>query len=260
MNSKINIGILISGRGSNMAALIRACATPDYPARIVTVVSNRADAPGLLTAAQAGIPTATLPHLNFPNADAFEDAIHNHLIKNDVQLICLAGFMRLLSAAFVKNWTERILNIHPSLLPEYPGLHPQARALADGQHETGCTVHIVTAAMDAGPILTQRHVAILPEDTEESLSARILAQEHLAYPEAVALYARKLLNPTTALGTTFPPRKESPMDTHHISVNTYVDPKELDRAHAMWADFTRFTKYGIITVVALLILMAIFLV
>jgi phosphoribosylglycinamide formyltransferase-1 len=199
MSAKINIGVLISGRGSNMEALIRACAAPDYPARIVTVISNRSDAPGLIRAAQTGIPATAIPHRNFPSAAAFEDALHNHLIQHDVQLVCLAGFMKILSAGFVRNWTDRILNIHPSLLPDYPGLQPQARALADGKNETGCSVHIVIPEMDAGPVLVQRRVPILPGDDEPTLTARILEQEHLAYPEAVQLYAQQLLNPSAAL-------------------------------------------------------------
>lgn len=199
MRAKVNIGILISGRGSNMEALIRACAAPDYPARIVTVISNRADAPGLEKAVQAGIPAIALPQRNFASSAAFEEAIHNHLIQHDVQLVCLAGFMRILSPAFIQNWTERILNIHPSLLPDYPGLHPQARALADGRRESGCSVHIVIPEMDAGPVLLQRRVALLPGDDEATLTARILEQEHLAYPEAVRLYAQKLLNRPDAL-------------------------------------------------------------
>jgi len=203
MTAKVNVGILISGRGSNMEFLIRACDQPDYPARIVMVISNRADAPGLAKAAAAGIPVATLPYRSFPDRDSFEDTIHNHLIQKNVQLVCLAGFMKILSPRFIQNWTNRILNIHPSLLPAYPGLQPQARALADGNSETGCTVHIVTAEMDSGPTLIQRRVPILPGDTEETLSARILEQEHLAYPEALRLYAQKLLNPATALDKTF---------------------------------------------------------
>lgn len=255
MTGKVNIAILISGRGSNMDALIRACTETDYPARIVTVISNRPDAPGLAKAATAGIPSTTLSHRDFSDGEAFEESIHNHLIQNNVDLVCLAGFMRILSAGFVQNWPDRILNIHPSLLPDYPGLHPQARALADGKSQSGCSVHIVTAAMDAGPILVQRCVPVLSGDTEEDLSARILEQEHLAYPEAVRIHAQKLLNRTAVLDKTIN-SKEMSMDTHHVSVNQ----KELIRAHAMWTDFIRFARRGVVVVVVLLVLMAIFLV
>jgi phosphoribosylglycinamide formyltransferase-1 len=193
MNQRVNVGILISGRGSNMESLIRACSAADYPARIVTVVANKADAPGLAKAAAAGIPAVAIPHRDYLDSSTFEAALHNYLIQHDVQLICLAGFMRILGAGFVQNWTDRILNIHPSLLPDYPGLHPQARALADGKTETGCTVHLVTPEMDAGPIITQRRVPVIAGDTPETLSDRILVEEHIAYPEALKRLAEKIL-------------------------------------------------------------------
>lgn len=165
MMQKLNTAILISGRGSNMGSLIQASLDLDYPARIVTVVSNRKEAAGRAKAEKAGIPEICLAPKDFSCAKEFEDSLHNHLIKNEIQLVCLAGFMRILSADFVKNWTDRILNIHPSLLPDYPGLDPQGRALADGRTETGCTVHVVTAQMDAGPIILQRRVPIHLGDT-----------------------------------------------------------------------------------------------
>lgn len=239
-----------------MSALIKACADLDYPGRIVTVISNRPQAPGLALAQAAGVSTAVIDHKTFTSAGAFEKALHNHLIQNDVELVCLAGFMRLLGAEFVRKWTDRILNIHPSLLPDYPGLQPQARALADARTESGCTVHIVTPEMDAGPILVQRRVPILPEDNPETLSARILEQEHLAYPEAVRFMAERLLkNKTANYKTEAALQKGLSMENHNVSVN----PEELARARAMWKEFAHFTKYAIIVSAGILVLMAIFL-
>lgn len=256
MIRKIRIGILISGRGSNMNALVEACTDPAYPGRIVTVISNRPQAPGLALAQKAGIPTAVIDHTAFPSTAAFEESLHNHLIQNGVELVCLAGFMRLLGAGFVLKWTDRILNIHPSLLPDYPGLQPQARALADNRTESGCTVHIVTPEMDAGPILVQRRVPILPADNAESLSTRILEQEHLAYPEAVRVMAERVLkNKTANYKTEAALQKGLSMENHNVSVN----PEELARARAMWKEFAHFTKYAIIVSAGILVLMAIFL-
>lgn len=193
---KVRLGILISGRGSNMDALIAACRAADYPAEVAVVISNKTTAPGLEKAAKAGIPTLFLDPKVYPDRSEFEKALHVSLLNQQVDVVCLAGFMRILGAEFVENWTDRIVNIHPSLLPDYPGLTPQARALADGQSESGCTVHYVIPEMDAGPVILQKRVPILPGDTEDSLSERILAQEHVAYPEAVRLVAERLLNRT----------------------------------------------------------------
>lgn len=194
MTDRIRVGVLISGRGSNMESLARACTADDYPGRIVTVISNRADAPGLAKAKALGIDAVAIPHTGFPAPSDFEEALHNHLIQKDVELICLAGFMRILSAHFIQNWSSRILNIHPSLLPDYPGLNPQARALADGRGESGCTVHYVIPEIDAGPIVAQARVRVAPDDTVETLSARIMEQEHLLYPRAVRMIAGDILS------------------------------------------------------------------
>lgn len=191
---KVRIGILISGRGSNMESLIRACASPDYPAVPAVVISNKAAAPGLEKAANAGIPTAIVSAEYYPNRVDFERKIQKILEQHDVDLVCLAGFMRILGSGFVENWTDRILNIHPSLLPDYPGLDTYQRALNDQKIESGCSVHLVTAEMDGGQVLIQRRVPILNGDTADSLAARILEQEHIAYPEAVRMVAEKLLN------------------------------------------------------------------
>lgn len=183
------VAILISGRGSNMIALIEAARDLDFPAEIVGVFSNRGDAPGLSYAAGAGIPTATLSHNDYPSREAFDDAVDGVLEGWGTELICLAGFMRILSLPFAEKWTGRMLNIHPSLLPDFKGLHPQRQALEAGVSEAGCTVHWVIPALDDGPTILQRRVPVLADDTEDSLSARILVEEHKAYPEALRLVA-----------------------------------------------------------------------
>jgi formyltetrahydrofolate-dependent phosphoribosylglycinamide formyltransferase len=186
---KARIGILISGRGSNMEALIQAAKAPDYPAEIALVISNRADAPGLEIARSDGVKALAIPSKPFgKNREAHETAIDAALVGQNVDLVCLAGYMRLLTPYFVRRWSGRMLNIHPSLLPAYPGLDTHARVLAAGEHTHGCTVHIVTETMDEGPILAQASVPVLPGDTEEKLAARVLAQEHTLYPAALAAY------------------------------------------------------------------------
>ena len=183
---KLNLAVLISGRGSNLQSLIDACRDPDFPARIVLVISNVPDAGGLARAAAAGIETRTIDHRQFGrDRAAFESALLETLAAYPVDLICLAGFMRILTDRMVEPWLGRMVNIHPSLLPLYKGLDTHARALADGVPEAGCTVHFVTLGMDEGPVIVQRKVPILPGDTPETLGARVLEQEHQAYPDAI---------------------------------------------------------------------------
>jgi phosphoribosylglycinamide formyltransferase-1 len=177
--------VLISGRGSNLEALIAACAKPDFPAEIALVISNVPGAGGLGFAERAKIPALTLDHKAFAGREAFEAKLTEALESAGVELVCLAGFMRLLTPSFVDRWKGRLINIHPSLLPVYPGLDTHARALADGAKEAGCTVHHVVAEMDAGPIIIQARVPILPGDDAERLAARVLKEEHRIYPEAV---------------------------------------------------------------------------
>jgi phosphoribosylglycinamide formyltransferase-1 len=179
--------ILISGRGSNMAALIAAAADPAYPAEIAVVFSNRAAAAGLERAAEAGIATAAVSYKD--GIAAGEAAIEAALAAHGVELVCLAGFMRLLSPGFVERWRDRMINIHPSLLPAFPGLESHERALAAGVKLHGCTVHFVRSEMDSGPIIGQAAVPVLPADTPETLAARVLAAEHMLYPKALALVA-----------------------------------------------------------------------
>jgi phosphoribosylglycinamide formyltransferase-1 len=180
------VAILISGRGSNMAALIEAARLPDYPAEIVLVLSNRADAAGLERARAAGVATAVLDHKPFgKDRAAFDAALQAILDQHRVELICLGGFMRLFTADFARHWYGRMLNIHPSLLPAFPGLDPHGQALRAGARVSGATVHFVIPETDAGPIIAQESVAVEPGDTAETLAARVLAVEHRIYPLAL---------------------------------------------------------------------------
>jgi phosphoribosylglycinamide formyltransferase 1 len=184
--------ILISGRGSNMLSLIEAARDPGYPAEIVLVLSNRADAAGLARAAAAGIATATVDHRAYPDRASFDAALDRVLRDAGVEIVCLAGFLRILTDGFVRSWQGRMINIHPSLLPAYKGLHTHERALADGVARHGCTVHHVVPVLDSGPIIAQASVPVLPGDTPDSLGARVLSEEHRLYPEALAKVARSL--------------------------------------------------------------------
>src|SRR6266700_2927352 len=187
---KRRVAILISGRGSNMAALIEAARAKDFPAEIAVVISNRADAGGLESAKTAGIPTLVIESKPFGNdRAAFEAVLQPALDQHKVELICLGGFMRLFTAEFVQRWYGRMLNIHPSLLPSFPGLDPHGQALRAGVKISGATVHFVIPETDAGPILMQGAVAVADDDTPEALAARILAIEHRIYPEALRLLA-----------------------------------------------------------------------
>lgn len=183
--AKLRVGILISGRGSNMAALIAAARASDYPAEIVCVVSNRAEAAGLKAAADAGIPTAVVSHRGQPDRETFDRAVSAELERHGVELVALAGFLRIFSPWFPERWRDRIVNIHPSLLPSFKGLHVQRQALEAGVQLSGCTVHFVVPDLDSGPIVAQAAVPVLADDTEETLSARILRQEHRLYPLAL---------------------------------------------------------------------------
>ncbi len=186
---KLKVGILISGRGSNMAALIEAARDPHYPAEIVCVVSNVASAAGLEIATKAGIAATTIPHKDFPDRETFDRAVSAELEKHGVGLVALAGFMRIQSPWFPQHWAGRIINIHPSLLPAFRGLHVQQQAIDAGARLSGCTVHFVTPELDSGPIIAQAAVPVLAGDTAESLATRILRQEHRLYPLVVRWFA-----------------------------------------------------------------------
>jgi len=189
---KIRAGVLISGRGSNMMSLIEAARAPGYPAEIVCVVSNRPDAKGLEYAAAQGIATKVIDHTAFASREAFDAALGHYLRSQKLDLVALAGFMRFLTPALIGEWQGRMLNIHPSLLPLYPGLRTHERAIAEGATVHGCTVHLVTAELDGGPIILQAEVPVLAGDTPETLAARVLKEEHRIYPEALAMVARQL--------------------------------------------------------------------
>jgi phosphoribosylglycinamide formyltransferase-1 len=181
--------ILISGRGSNMRALIERARSPSFPAEIVLVVSNLPEAAGLIFAKENNIACAVVDHKIYPGREEFERSMQVLLELHRIELICLAGFMRILTPWFIGQWQERLLNIHPALLPAYRGLDTHARALADGAKIHGCTVHFVEAAMDAGPIVAQAAVAVRDSDTPDTLAARVLAEEHALYPAALACVA-----------------------------------------------------------------------
>ena len=186
---KNRVGILISGRGSNMMALAQAERAPAYPAQIAVVISNRPEAAGLAWAKANNLPTVALDHKAYATREAFEEVMHEALIAHGVEFVACCGFMRLMTPDFVDIWRDRLINIHPALLPAYKGLHTHERALADGVKIAGCTVHVVRAEMDAGPIIAQAAVPVLDGDTAETLAARVLAAEHILYPHALALLA-----------------------------------------------------------------------
>ncbi|WP_234086181.1 phosphoribosylglycinamide formyltransferase [Azonexus sp. R2A61] len=188
-----NVVILVSGRGSNMEAMIAARAAGELPVNLAAVISNRPDAGGLATAAAAGIATRALDHKAFAGRDAFDAALAECIDSFAPDLVVLAGFMRILTADFVRRYEGRLLNIHPSLLPSFPGLHTHRRALEEGVRIHGCTVHFVTAELDHGPVVIQAAVPVLDDDDEASLAARVLKQEHRIYPQAVRWFAEDRL-------------------------------------------------------------------
>lgn len=181
--------ILISGRGSNMQSLVNAMREPDFPAEAVVVVSNRPEALGLSWAQEQGLAAVAIDHRQYANRMAFEARLQQTLLDNGVELICMAGFMRLLTGGFVDRWRDRLMNIHPSLLPAFPGLDTHQRALDAGALIAGCSVHFVRTEMDSGPIIAQTAVAVMPGDTAETLGARVLEAEHRLYPLALKLVA-----------------------------------------------------------------------
>ncbi|HSF05748.1 MAG TPA: phosphoribosylglycinamide formyltransferase [Methylomirabilota bacterium] len=185
----LRVAVLVSGRGSNLQAILDATGSPEFPARVVLVVSDREQAPALERATACGVPTVFLNPKDFGEREAYDAALSRLLAGRQVGLICLAGFMRILGRAFVLAWSGRIMNVHPSLLPAFPGLHPQRQALDSGVKIAGATVHFVDEGVDTGPIILQASVPVEPGDTEETLAARILVEEHRLYPQAVRLFA-----------------------------------------------------------------------
>ena len=186
---RVPVAVLISGRGSNMQSLVEACAGDGYPAEVVAVISNRPDAAGIAWADDRGIPTTVVDHTKFDSRQDFDEELHKIMLASGADIICLAGFMRILTDELVRQWEGRMINIHPSLLPLFEGLHTHARALEAGVRLAGCTVHYVTPELDSGPIIAQAAVPVLPDDSPESLAARVLLAEHRLYPEAIRLVA-----------------------------------------------------------------------
>lgn len=187
--SKVRTAVLISGRGSNLKSLIEAARAPDYPAQIALVISNKEDAGGLALAREAGIATRVIPHKNFASREEFDRAIDAALNDAKIALVAEAGFMRIHSAWFAKTWEGKLLNIHPSLLPAFPGIHVHQQALDAGVKISGCTVHFLTAELDSGPIIAQAAVPVLAGDTADTLAARVIVEEHKLYPAALKLVA-----------------------------------------------------------------------
>ena len=191
-SGKIGLAVLISGRGSNLQSIIDACRIDGFPAKIKVVISNIPDAYGLVRAQNAGIPTRIVSHKDCANKTDFEQKILSILDEFSVDLVCLAGFMRIISPVLITPWEGRIINIHPSLLPKHKGLHTHERAIAAGDSESGCTIHYVTPGVDEGEIILQRAVPIRPDDTPDTLAARVLEQEHIAYPDAIRRMAAQI--------------------------------------------------------------------
>ena len=291
MVKPINLAVIISGRGSNLQSIIDACQDENFPARIKLVISNEPGVYGIERAQEAGIRTEIVHHKLYPSRREFEEALSETLNKHTIDLICLAGFMRVLTPDFVSKWEGKMLNIHPSLLPAYPGLHTHERVLAAGEKESGCTVHFVTPGLDEGPTLIQKRVQVMGNDTPDSLAARILEQEHIAYPEAIRLIAlgkvtygkehiaiaqaepyippRKKIEqapviqaetaPKPVVETQPPaakPKKEAEKMSNNHADNA-PDQNAISEANAIWSYFTKATVITVVGVAGVLILMAI---
>jgi phosphoribosylglycinamide formyltransferase 1 len=201
---RIRVGVLISGRGSNMRALVEAGRDASYPAEVVLVASNQAGAEGIVWAKEQGIATAIVNHRDFASRETFDAALNDVLQMHQLGLVCCAGFMRIMTPVLIAPWRGRMLNVHPSLLPSYKGLHTHERALADGAKRAGCTVHFVTEDLDGGPIVAQASVPVLDADTAETLQARVLQAEHRLYTKALALVAEGKIQMKISGGVALP--------------------------------------------------------
>ena len=213
----LRVAVLLSGRGSNLQALIDACREPDFPATIVSVISNNPDAPGLARAQKAGIETTVVNHRFYESRETFDAAITNGLDEARAELVCLAGFMRILTKSFVDRWRNRLLNIHPSLLPSFKGLDAQQQALDAGVKLAGCSVHFVRTGLDDGPIIAQAAAPVLDNDDVKALSSRILALEHSLYPRVVRLIAE---------GRVAIVNERATIDGKHHSLSTISNPSQ----------------------------------
>lgn len=264
--SKLRLAVLISGRGSNLQALIDACKNPSFPAEIAVVISNDPSAGGLERAATAGIPAMIVDH-NYFKSDkkGFEASLGDTITQYNADLVCLAGFMRILSDTFLKRFKDRVINIHPSLLPKYKGLDTHIRAIDAGDAEHGCSVHVVTKDMDAGDIILQRRIAINPGETPEQLAARVLIEEHIAYPQAVRHIAEKsiLIKDGKVIDTKASPviakaEKAEKKMSHNPANPPVATPEAIARSHQMWNAFTKGSIYAGGGVVLVLVLLAVF--
>ena len=274
--SKLRLAVLISGRGSNLQALIDACKDPAFPAEIAVVISNVPTAGGLERAANAGLPAMIVDHTYFKgDKKGFENSLAETINQFGVDLICLAGFMRILSESFLKKFKDRVINIHPSLLPKHKGLDTHLKALEAADTEHGCTVHVATKDMDAGEVILQRRVPVLPDDTAETLAARVLIEEHIAYPDAVRHIAEKrivirngkvsgpaapaaALPPAKPVKVTTPKQKAEKIMSHDHSHPVHATPESIARSHQMWNAFTKGSFYAGGAVVLVLVLLAVF--
>jgi phosphoribosylglycinamide formyltransferase 1 len=267
--TKLKLAVLISGRGSNLQALIESCSNSDYPAQIVVVVSNNPDAPGLARAVEANIPAMICDHAYFnDDKTAFEEAIATIIEQHDADLICLAGFMRILSPVFINRFKDRIINIHPSLLPAYKGLNTHEKVLASGDTIHGCSVHVVTTGVDEGAVIAQKTMPVLPQDTPESLAKRLLTYEHTLYSDVVADIATghivirqgRIERPSIIRhysSTKKESTQEIPMNDHsHAPHTPFNDPESIAKAEKMWSNFTKATIIAGAAIVFILIVMA----
>ncbi len=192
MTKKVKVAVLISGRGSNMQEIVKACENADFPAQVVLVLANKIDAEGLKFAESKNIKTAFVNHREFSSREEFDQKVSEEIEKSGAQIVCLAGFMRLLSGWFVERWFDKLINIHPSLLPEFKGADAVGDAIKAGAKKSGCTVHFVREEMDSGPIILQAEVQVSASDTKEILAAKILKEEHRIYPEALKIVCEKI--------------------------------------------------------------------
>lgn len=270
---KLRLAVLISGRGSNLQALINACSDPDFPAEIAVVVSNTPDAKGLARAADASLPAMIVDHTYFKgDKPAFENALVAIVEQHRADLVCLAGFMRILGADFLNRFKDKVINIHPSLLPRHKGLSTHAAALKAGDKVHGCSVHLVTGIMDDGPVIAQREVPIKKGDTADTLAERVLAEEHLLYPEVIRQIAEGdvrikngRIERTAGLGHHGAFEKEpeaKPMSHAHHAPSTppVADAQAVQDARDMWHAFTKGSMIAGGAVALTLVLMAVFLV
>lgn len=267
---KFRLAVLISGRGSNLQALIDACRNPAYPAEIAVVISNSPEAQGLARAADAGLQAMIVDHTYFKgDKAAFEAALTTVIEQHEVDLVCLAGFMRLLSADFLNRFKDKVINIHPSLLPKHKGFNTHTAAIKAGDKVHGCTVHVVTPGMDEGPVIAQAEVKIKRNDTADSLAARVLAEEHVLYPDVVRKIAvgdivirDGQIESKAAIRHHSEVKKESEKapamsQAHHT---TEASPEAVRHSQDLWNAFTKGTLYAGGAIAVVLVLMAIFLV